>query len=76
MKFSFWRKDGIGNRYAVSTDPVNAVWAGGYIIRVAEGQWIIESDPAQRVYCTAEDAAEAMTKGTGDVRQMGSSGAL
>ncbi len=60
MKFSFWRKDGIGNRYAVSTDPMNAVWAGGYLIRVVEGQWIIESDPSQSVYPTAEDAAQAM----------------
>jgi hypothetical protein len=75
MKFSFWRKDGIGNRYAVSTDPMNAVWAGGYVIRVAEGQWIIESDPSQRVYPTAEDAAEAMTAGKGDARQVSWTGA-
>ena len=60
MKFSYWRKDGIGDRYAVSTDPTNAVWAGGYVIRVAEAQWIIESDPAQKVYPTAEDAADAL----------------
>jgi hypothetical protein len=75
MKFSFWRKDGIGNRYAVSTDPMNAVWAGEYVIRVSEGQWIIESDLSQRAYPTAEDAAEAMTTGKGAARQVRWTGA-
>jgi len=54
---------------------MNAVWTGGYIIMVAEGQWIIESDPAQRVYPTAEDAAEAMIAAKGDMRQVRWTGA-
>jgi len=41
-------------------DPMNAVWAGSYVIREPEGQWIIESDPSQKVHSTAEDAADAI----------------
>jgi hypothetical protein len=62
MKFSFWLKDGVGNRFAVSTDLTNAVWAGGYVIRIAEGQWMFESDPTRTIYPTADDAAKAMLK--------------
>jgi hypothetical protein len=61
MKFSFWRKDGTGDRYAISTHPVNAVWADRYLLRIAEGKWMIEGDTSQTIYPTAVDAAEAAT---------------
>jgi hypothetical protein len=62
MEFSLWRKDGVGDRYAVSKSPTNADWVGGYVIQVREGEWIIEGDTSNKVYSTAEDAAEVLIK--------------
>ena len=62
MEFSLWRKDGVGNRYAVSESSTNAVGVRGYIIQLAEGEWIIESDPLGDSYPTAQDAAEILIR--------------
>lgn len=60
MEFSLWRKDGAGNRYAVSKSSVDAKWVSGYLIQIAEGQWTIEGDPSGAVYPFAEDAAKVL----------------
>ncbi len=60
MEFSLWRKDDVGNRYAVSKSAMNAEWVSGYIIRESEGKWIIEGDSSGKVYRTAQDAAEVL----------------
>lgn len=60
MEFSLWRKDGVGNRYAVSKSTMDAVWADGYIIQLDQGKWVIEGDPSGKVYPTGQDAAEVV----------------
>ena len=34
------------------------MWADRYLLRIAEGKWMIEGDTSRTVYPTAEDAAE------------------
>jgi hypothetical protein len=62
MEYSLWRKDGSGERYAVSKSATHAVWAGGYVIQRSVGGWIIEGDPSGKVYPTGQDAAEAVIR--------------
>jgi len=63
MAFSLWRKNDVGNRYAVSTDTIDAHWSGVYLIKRDEGVWAIEGDTSGSVYATAEDAVKAATNG-------------
>jgi hypothetical protein len=59
-EFSLWRKDGVGNRYAVSRNSHNAVWVPGYLINDSESHWRIEGDPEGTTYTTGEDAARVL----------------
>jgi hypothetical protein len=58
--FSLWRKDGVGNRYAVSASSTNAIWVDGYLIKLGEAQWTIEGDSSCRVYQTPEEAVRIL----------------
>lgn len=60
MEFSLWRKDGVGNRCSVSKSSTDVGPTVGYIIQVAEGKWVIEGGELEKIYPTAQDAAEIL----------------